>query len=71
VREALAIFKESSIALRSAWQRARNNLAPVAPVNAKIGIGSENDSVGAHFGHAYEAGIGETHGDVCVLLHEL
>jgi hypothetical protein len=61
----------AAVALRSGRHHARNHLTAVAPVNAKVGIGGENDGVGAHFGHAYQAGIGETHGEVCVLLHEL
>ena len=56
---------------RSKWHHTGNYLATVAAVDAKVGIGSENDGIGERFGHAHEAGIGEAHGYVCVLLQEL
>jgi hypothetical protein len=46
------------------WRNARNNVTAMAAVDAKIGIGGKEDGIGEGFGHAHEAGIGETHGHV-------
>lgn len=59
------------VAPRSAWRRGRDNVAAVALVDAKVGIGSENDGVGEYFSHAHQARVGKTHRDICVLSHEL
>ena len=40
-------------------------------IDAKVGIGGENDRVRKRFGHAHKAGVGEAHGHVCVFLQEL
>jgi hypothetical protein len=43
----------------------------VATVNSKILVGREDDGIGERFGHANEASIGEAHGNVAILLHQL
>jgi hypothetical protein len=43
----------------------------MAAVNTKISIGRQDYGIGERFGHADQAGIGEAHGYVWVLLHEL
>src|SRR5665213_3671265 len=60
-----------TLAAVSARHYARNHVTTVATVDAKIGIGGKEDGIGERFGHAHEAGIGEAHGYVRVLLHEL
>lgn len=55
----------------SPWRHTGNYLATVAAVDAKVRIGSKNDGIGEYFGHAHEASISETHGNVCVFLQEL
>ncbi len=52
------------------WYHTGDYLAAVAAVNAKVGIGRENDRIGKYFSHTHEASIGEAHRDVCVFLHE-
>ena len=55
----------------SARHYARNHVPAMAAVGAKIGIGGKEDGIGERFGHAHKAGIGEAHGHVRILLHEL
>ena len=43
----------------------------MAAINTEISIGRENDGIGERFSHAHEAGIGEAHGHIRVLLHKL
>ena len=45
-------------------------MAAVAAIDAKVGIGGEDDGIGERFGHAHEARIGKTHGYACVFPHE-
>jgi len=54
----------------SAWCHAGNDLAAVSAIDAEVRIGREYDRLGERLAHSDEAGIGETHRDVCVLLHE-
>lgn len=53
------------------WHLDRHDFAAVPSVDAKVGIRGEKDRVGERFGHAHEASVGETHGNVHMLLHEL
>jgi len=43
----------------------------VTTVNAEILVGCQDNAIGKRFGHAHEASIGETHGNVGVFLHKL
>ncbi len=47
-----------------------HGLAPVAAVDAKVAIRGEKHWIGERFSHAHEAGVGEAHGDVLILLHQ-
>jgi hypothetical protein len=53
------------------WYYARDDVSAVAPIDSEISIGREQDGIRQRLGHAHEAGVGEAHGHVCVLLHEL
>src|SRR5206468_5676789 len=48
-----------------------NHPAAVATINAEIIVGRQHNAIGERFCHAHEARIGETHGNVGVLLHKL
>jgi hypothetical protein len=48
----------------------RNDLAAMAAIDAKVGVGGQDDGVGERLGHPHAAGIGEGHRDVGVFLHE-
>src|SRR2546430_12576233 len=54
----------------SAWCHARNDLAAVSAIDAKVRVGRQDDRVGKRLAHPDEAGIGEAHRNVRVLLHE-
>jgi len=56
---------------RSIRRHAWNNVPAVATVKAKIGVGREDDGIGECLSHTHKARVGEAHGHVCVLLHEL
>jgi hypothetical protein len=67
--------KSESLLLPSKEQSFRghtgNHPAAVATVNAEILVGCQDKAIGERFGHAHEASIGETHGNVGVFLHKL
>jgi len=49
----------------------RDHLPAVPAIDAKIVIGAEEYRVSRDFRHADEAGVGETHGDIRILVREL
>ena len=53
------------------WRHARNNVTTMAAIDPEIGIGGEHERIRQRFGHANEAGVGEAHRYIGVLLHEL
>jgi molybdopterin synthase sulfur carrier subunit len=58
-------------ALSSVGGPAGNDLSAVTPVDTEIRIGGEDDRVSHRLAHPHEAGIGQAHRDVCVLLHQI
>jgi predicted nucleic acid-binding protein len=52
------------------WCHAGNDLAAVSPIDAEVRIGREYDRIGERLTHPDEAGIGEAHRNVRVLLDE-
>jgi len=43
----------------------------MAAIDPEIGIGGEHERIRQRFGHANEAGVGEAHWHIGVLLHKL
>ena len=54
---------------RSFWCHTGNRPAAMATVNAKILVGRQYNAIGQCFSHTHQASVGETHGNVGVLLH--
>lgn len=54
----------------SAGQDAGDDLPTMPAILPKFGIGREDDWIAENLGHAHQTGIGETHRNVSVLLHE-
>ena len=52
-------------------RQAGNDLPAVTAINPEVSIDGEKDSIGRHLAHPHQAGIGEAHRDIRVLLNEL
>src|SRR5262249_12320689 len=55
----------------SARQHAGNDLTTVPPVNAEIGVRSQQNGIVQRLGHAHKTGIRETDRNVRIFLQEL
>lgn len=49
----------------------RNGLPSVTAVNAEMAVGGEDLAAGRQFGHPHQAGIGQAHGKIGVLAHQV
>lgn len=56
---------------RLKWSKQWNDPSSLLPINGKITVEREDGRAGIFFHHAYQAGIGEGHGDVAIGFHEI
>src|SRR5262245_8035617 len=65
-RDVTRVRDEDRSARREAW----NDLAAMAPVDAEVGIGRQENRICRRLAHSDETRVGEAHRDVGILLHE-